>query len=343
MKTPPLCTGALLLGAVLAAGWISTRVDSEAYAGGRARDEEELVRRNSSALATMLGEFRTGISDIMFIKTERYLHAGVGYIPHMEVLSAEALAEEVDEHQSELGIPDEDPHHGHHHHGDAHHGHHHHGLDIDHEHAGTPTLIPPAHRDFRGFVGRLHREVKPWRDPDRPHVHTDGRELLPWFRVMTLSDPKYVRGYVAGGFWLQMENTELALAFVEEGLRNNPEEFQLYVSRGFLRIKEARKLGDPNAEDLDPAVREVLELALGDFLRGAELMAGVRPDDVDEDGFGSGGWGRYQETDALAAAGMSVSLTRNLGDPEGAREIARRYIDLFPDFRTLRNALETED
>lgn len=322
MKTCPICAGTLLLGGVLAAGWISSRVDPGAYAGGRARDEEQLARRNSSALATMLGEFRTGISDIMFIKTERYLHAGVGYVPHASAMSLEELSEEIDEHHRELGLPDDDE---------------------DADHAGTPTLIPPPHQDFRGFVGRLHREVKPWRDPNKAHVHTESNELLPWFRVMTMSDPRYVRGYIAGGFFLERVDPQLALEFIEEGLLNNPDDFQLHVSRGFLRISEARRQGDTTAEDLEPAVRAALELARADFLRGAELMARVRPDDVDDEGFGSGGWGRYQESDAMAAVGMSISLTRNLVDPRAAREIARRFQGIFPDFPTLRNALEMED
>jgi len=35
--------------------------------------------RNTSAVARLFGEFRTSMSDIMCLKTERYLHSGVGY------------------------------------------------------------------------------------------------------------------------------------------------------------------------------------------------------------------------------------------------------------------------
>ncbi|MCH8514669.1 MAG: hypothetical protein LAT83_23850, partial [Kiritimatiellae bacterium] len=302
---------------------LSMRVDPLPYTGGRARDEEERARRNSSSLAAMFGEFRTTLSDVMFIKTERYLHAGVGYAVHHTAMSAEDLAEEVDEHQSELGVHDD---HDHHHHD---HDHEHiEGLEIDHEHAGTATLIPRADRDFRGPIGRLHREVKPWRDPSKPHAHTDGRELLPWFRVMTMSDPGYIQGYVAGGFWLQTESLDLAISFIEEGLEKNPDDFQLHVSRGLLRVRKARRAGDLNAAVLEPEVRSLLELALADVLRAAELMQRVRPDDVDEDGFGSGGWGRYHESDAMASAHLSVSLTRNLGDHQTAAELARTFLEI---------------
>lgn len=309
---------------VLAAGGLMSGVDPLGYAGGRSRDETERQRRNSSAVATMLGEFRTSMSDLMFIKTERYLHGGVGYVPHMaeSVMTAEQLSEEVDEHQSELGIPEE---------GDEGHGP---GED---DHAGTPTLIPEAGRDFRGIVGRLHREVKPWRDPAKPHIHSDGRELLPWFRVMTMSDPQYVRGYLAGGFWLQTEGEDLAIAFVEEGLEKNPEAFQLYVSRGFLRIRQHRRLSEGGDE---AGARPFLESAREDFGRAAGLALAQRPGDVNEEGEGSGGWGVYHEGDAMAAVNMHVVTTRMLGDGERAKALARQYLETFPDFGPLQKAVE---
>jgi hypothetical protein len=309
---------ALWLIGILLAGNLGHRVNPMAYSGGRSRDDVERLRRNSSAIATMLGEFRTSMSDMMFIKTERYLHAGVGYVPHMaeSVMTAEQLSEEVDEHQSELGIPDD-------------------GED----HAGTPTLIPAAERDFRGFIGRLHREVKPWRDPEKAHIHTDGRELLPWFRMMTLTDPNYVRGFVAGGFWLQTEGEDLAIEFINEGLRLNPEAFQLYVSRGFLTIRQYRRLNEADAAE---EARERLRAAHADFSRAAELALLERPEQINEDGTGSGGWTGYHEGDAMAAVNMHVVTTRLLGDVETSVRLARIYLERFPDFIPLQNALNYE-
>lgn len=305
---------------LLMAGVLGYRVNPMGYTGGRSRDDEERLRRNSSAIATMLGEFRTSMSDMMFIKTERYLHAGVGYVPHMEesVMTAEQLSEEVDEHQGELGIPDDDE---------------------EDDHAGTPTLIPAAEKDFRGFIGRLHREVKPWRDPAKAHIHTDGRELLPWFRMMTLTDPNYVRGFVAGGFWLQTESEDLAIDFINEGLRLNPDAFQLYVSRGFLTIRQYRRFNE--ADEADKA-RERLQAAHADFSRGAELALLERPEQINDDGTGPGGWTGYHEGDAMAAVNMHVVTTRLLGDVEASVRLARIYLEHFPDFVPLQNALNYE-
>ncbi len=318
------CAGLILFlttGVILSA-WIAARVDPNAYAGGRSRHEEERLDRNRSAVAMMLGEFRTSMSDIMFIKTELYLHGGVSYVPHHDeaVLTAENMAEEVDEHQSELGIHDDED---------------------EYDHSGTPTLIPEADRDFRGIIGKLHREVKPWQDPAKPHLHADGRELLPWFRMMTASDPHYVRGYVAGGFWLQSEDPEAALRFIEEGLRNNPHAFQLYVSRGFLKIKDARRHGNLYEGELSDELRAALEDAREDFRLGVKWMLRQRPEGgkIEADGE----WGNYHEGDALAACVMDVGLTRRLGDPKQAVALVRRYLEFFPDAVPLLQAVDASE
>jgi hypothetical protein len=46
--------------------------------------EEALENRNKSSIARLFGEFRASMSDIMFVKTERYLHSGIGYEKHLD-------------------------------------------------------------------------------------------------------------------------------------------------------------------------------------------------------------------------------------------------------------------
>ena len=95
---------ATALAIFLASPVLSSRLDPNGYAGGRSRDVMARAVRNSSAVATMLGEFRTAMSDIMYIKTERYLDSGVGYMPHLkkEILSVSGATKEIDEHQQEV-------------------------------------------------------------------------------------------------------------------------------------------------------------------------------------------------------------------------------------------------
>ncbi len=321
-----LLTPITALTVLLVAAASATRVDPNAYAGGRARNEQERLRRNSSALAAMLGEFRTSVSDILFMKTERYLHGGVGYLPHHteSALSVEELEAEVEEHQSELTPTGHDwadgdsadPH------------------DDDEHHHGVHTVIPPPYRDFRGWVGKMYRQVRPWRDPNRPHLHTDGRDLLPWFRVMTISDPHYVRGYTIGGFWLTMEDEQVALRFMEEGLTHNPEAFALYVARAVLYLRFARHARERDP-DMNGEARAWMEKARADVSRAAGLVLQQRPEDVDEDGHGAGGWSPYMENDAYQACRMDVVLTDLLGDPALAREKAARYSVIFPELASF--------
>ena len=301
MRRRGLSIGAWGIGLLLA-GWLSGQVDPGQYEGGRSRDEQARERRNRRALAALMGEFRTSASDLMFIKTERYLHGGVAY-HHGH----------GDEHGQE-----------HEHAGQGHdHGH---GDEMDHAHEfecscqGHETVIPQAEADFRGWIGDLYRKVKPWRDPSEAHVHTDGRELLPWFRLMTVSDPRYVQGYLAGGFWLQQQGTDAALGFIEEGLRNNPGAFPLYVSRGLMRVKQAREASGEGRSG-----RNLLEMAREDFARAAELGRARR---------GRGEvLARYEENDLLAACRMTILVSERLGDAGRAQRDRERFADmgeLFP-------------
>ena len=282
----------------LAAGWLVSRVEPLRYEGSRAHDEHEMNLRNHSALSAMLGEFRTSASDLMFIQTEGYLHGGVSFRKE----TAHAMEEAIDEHE----------------HGEGHDP----DLDAACSCQGAETVIPRREHDYRGWIGDLYREVKPWRDPAKPHLHTDGRELLPWFRLMTMSDPHYVQGYQAGAFWLQQEDPVQALRFVEEGVKNNPGAFQLFVSRGLIRMKQVRDSGESALKESD---RTLIQASRDDFLRAAELGLAQRPVEVDEEGTHGAAWGNYQENDLLAACRMAVLLSERLGDAAAAQRYRERF------------------
>ena len=50
----------------------------------RARhDPNAASRRNSSALASIMGELRASVGDLIVLKTERYMHSGVAYNAHI--------------------------------------------------------------------------------------------------------------------------------------------------------------------------------------------------------------------------------------------------------------------
>ena len=185
-------------------------VNPAAYTGGRSRDQAAAEKRNTSAVALMFGEMRTTMSDMLFLKTERYLHGGVAYEPHLTVDEMEEAGKEE---------------------GPVHHG--------------VSTLIRDQESDFRGIVGELQRQVHPWEDPSLGHTHTEGTELLPWYRVMTLADPHNIRGYTVGGHWLKDRDPQEAIRFLEEGIEKNPEAFQIYSKLASVYLAEAIKLRAP--------------------------------------------------------------------------------------------------
>lgn len=266
----------------------------------RVSDFAAQQRRNSSAIATILGEFRTNLSDMLFIKTERYLHGGVAYMPHIDTdqLASSGAVEHTgqtsDKETSRTAEQETSTS----------------GTKVDKEHhEEVATLIRPPEKDFRGFIGALEREVKPWRDPRLPHEHRGGVELLPWYRLATLVDPMNVRAYMIGAWWLKTLHSDHALRealkFLEEGLRHNPKAFQLELMRGYI----LRDLGDKRG-------------ALSAFEKAYELMKTQRP----PDGQISARWTHYNEEDAIAAATLSVLQLREVyeNDIEGLKACLER-------------------
>ncbi|MFU8779488.1 MAG: hypothetical protein ACNA71_00515 [Kiritimatiellia bacterium] len=292
---------------------LALRVDPRGYDGGRSRDMVARSQRNASAIATLLGELRTSMSDLLFVKTERYLHSGVGYVAHHEeqLLTVEAMETDVAEHQSQVG---EDLY-----------------VDRAASHAGTQTLIPAGERDYRGFIGRMHRHVKPWRDPSKAHLHTDGTQLLPWFRIMTRNDPNYVPGYSIGGWWVSLHDEEASLAFMNEGVRNNPAAFQIRLARGFLLMRRLRQQGEP-----DPVL---LENVWTDFREAVRLGLAQRPDSALGSPEEQPGWSAFQEQDLWSACQALVIVEMRYGDAASARQLAEAYFALFPENQALANLL----
>ncbi|MDX2177509.1 MAG: hypothetical protein SF028_13675 [Candidatus Sumerlaeia bacterium] len=302
--------------------WVPSLAPNE-YDGGRSTDIAAIEARNTSAVARLLGEFRASMSDMMFIKTEKYLHGGISYAPHMD-LDRTAQTGEL----AHKGGKPEDVH-GPHEVGGAS------GMAAleledeeegeEEEHAGVETLIPTPDKDFRAFIGALHREVKPWRDPSLDHIHDSGTELLPWYRLMTLSNPHNVRGYMIGAWWLKGFGTDEqkaeAVKFLEEGLRNNPKAFQLWLMMGYLLRQDGQ-----HAE------------AMEYFHKAAELAASTRP----ADGTATPGWTDYKEEDARAAMRLSVLSEREYGDPANAPQLAAKYLESLGEDGVLQRALTGE-
>jgi tetratricopeptide (TPR) repeat protein len=300
----------------LASPAITMRLNPDRYEGGRSRDERTRNIRNKSAAALILGEIRSSMSDIMFIKTELYLHSGVSYKLNLDYDALSSKGNVVEKNQDQeitlknLLPEDKTGHDEHNHeHPDAA------SAEDDELHfncQGAETVIPTRQKDFRGIIGELHRRVKPWQDPSKPHLHTQGSELLPWYRLMTLSDPHNIRGYMIGAWWLKhfQKKPQLleATKFLDEGIRYNPDSFQLFLMKGHITS---------TLEDHE----ETRQL----YRKAAELAIQKRP----PDGKISRDWGRYQEEDAMAAIRLAVFSEKEYGSVKTALDLARRYLKII--------------
>lgn len=283
---------------LLASPLLTVRLHPNDYVGGRSRDAAALQARNSSAVGVMLGELRTSASDLLFLKTERYFHGGIAYAlkPGSQTKAPVSSLE---------------------------------GVACAAE--GAETVILSPDRDFRGLIGKLHREVHPWRAASDSHEHSEAkREMLPFYRLMTLCDPHSIRAYTIGAFQLKSEDADQALKFIEEGIKHNPQSFQLHLMHGRVWAQKGRD--SANAPGAEPGAGLACQLqAIAAYQTAAELALEQRPPEgyLESE---ENGWTLDEEEDAFAAARSHVLTEKTFGDPEEMQRLARYYLDrLGPD------------
>ena len=329
-----------------AAAWLRPALDgAREFTPAFSVSESTQEAANSTPFAMILGEVRTSMADLMWVKTERYLHNGIAYGAHLDMNAMtesgeikdkaaqpapahEAHADHAEDLESMPDLAGHDEHghdehdhdhaHDHEHEGEGHEDHEDH-EDHHEEHHEVATLIPTAQTDFRGFVGTLQREIQPWQDPSAEHVHGGGSELLPWYRVLTIANPKHVRGYMIGSWWLTKQDTpgerdfgvKQAQGFVEEGIANNPDAFTLHIMRGRIMIAQERY-----AE------------AVADFAAARDAALKIR---TPQGEVRPGIWSESDEEDFATALRMIPMLQlRKLNQPEQARVAVEEGLKFVP-------------
>jgi tetratricopeptide (TPR) repeat protein len=95
----------------------------------------------------------------------------------------------------------------------------------------------PGDRDWRGVFKRFEY-ITPVKG-----YHGDPSELLPWYRTQTAVNPNDTSAYVNGAFFLADFNGKFdeALAFLHEGVVNNPENPDVHLAIGRLYIEKWKK------------------------------------------------------------------------------------------------------
>jgi tetratricopeptide (TPR) repeat protein len=133
---------------------------------------------------------------------------------------------------------------------------------------GTKAIVSASHGDAESeedekkedFLGKpkdwIDRFGRHFRITEHTHLeHSHEREILPWLRLAADMDPQKIETYTVGAYFLcqHLHQPQEAEAFLREGLRNNPGNYEILFSLGRLYYQ--------NYHDTDHA-RNVWELAL---------------------------------------------------------------------------------
>jgi tetratricopeptide (TPR) repeat protein len=255
----------------------------ESTAGMSQAQQEKLEQ---VASASLFGQFRTSMADFLWLKTDKYLHNGVDLRGTTDLEKEAGTADKVDSAKGEVI-----------------------------QHAAETTVVPSERRDWRGFIGNIERQVRPYEDMSN-HSHKDPKEALPLFRLMTWSNPHFIPGYIVGSALIAMDRTKTqeAIDFLSEGVKNNPESIEINNALGQMLTSKVRRYNDAL-----PYLRKAIALANA---RDAKTLT--------ED-----------EMDAWQNSYRWVVLNRReAGDAAAARQAAIEGLRLFPDDVVCRHYLE---
>lgn len=90
---------------------------------------------------------------------------------------------------------------------------------------------------------RIHPGHKDWHPS--PHSLRSGQaeaEMMPLIRFVTWLDPQFLQGYQVGAWWLcyKLNKTDEAIAFLQEGIRNNPTRYEGYSDLGWIYYRQLK-------------------------------------------------------------------------------------------------------
>jgi tetratricopeptide (TPR) repeat protein len=183
------------------AGVIALEAKPQVTLQTQGMSESQQKKFEEAAASSLFGQFRTSMADFLWMKTDKYLHNGID-------LRAMTTKEK------QAGLPEAQTAH-----------------DDGLKHSDETTVVPAAAGDWRGFYGDLERHTQPYKNMEH-HEHADPKEALPLFRMMTISNPHFISGFKVGGAMMLKNNPKEGIAFIEEGIKNNPESIELLALMG---------------------------------------------------------------------------------------------------------------
>lgn len=120
-------------------------------------------------------------------------------------------------------------------------------TDPESQHMKDMALSAP--RDWVERIGRKFIITE--------HTHAEEgaqREMLPWLKIAAELDPEKIENYTVAAYWLRdMKKYQEAEQFLRDGLRRNPNSYEILFELGRLYYKDLKDL---------PRARNILDLAL---------------------------------------------------------------------------------
>ena len=224
------------------------------------RFENNQRRRGEGVLGNMLGDSRKLFANHFFTRSDVYFHSG--YYPSMfdqvkpkeNHLATGAKTEPCEHDHAHEGPCEHD--HGHkaskpepkaEKHGE---GEHVHGEHCNHGEEETDFLGQP--KDYFDGFSRNFFVSKHTHLTDKGKGVDAAKEILPWLKLAAQLDPNKIESYTVGAFWLRdLQRDAEAEQFLREGLRHNPESYEIllelgrgYVTgRDYVRARNVLELG----------------------------------------------------------------------------------------------------
>jgi tetratricopeptide (TPR) repeat protein len=220
----------LLLSLVFAACFtLATVLDS------RIHDLQAQNDDSTGVMAALLGDSRRLFANQLFVEADVYFHSG--YYPTM-----------FDKKETDIDVKGEPE-------GDQK------GKEAEKADVEESFLGPP-----QDWIERFGRHFFP-----TVHTHLDderSREVLPWLRMAADMDPHLIETYVTASYWLRrtLNQPDEAEQFLREGLRANPDSFEILLELGYV--------DDFNRHDPKDA-RQLFALALQKWEK--QDAAGLKP------------------------------------------------------------------
>lgn len=291
----------------------------------------DVERDRSSGVVRLLRGLQMSLADMCYNKSTHYQHSGVRYrIPCQPDIAGEEIKHDQEKFAESESATTATAGAEHAHQGEVAQGEHAHGGPVhEHEHK-HPPLIPTKEEDFRGIIGDVEREVKPF---STVHMHhTKPEEALPWLRLATWINPEHEKAWVASAFWLKgtgkAHATSQAIELLKKAIALNP----MRDDQPYRKISIRYMLGHIYLEMKD--ARRALEVLEPTLEHGEKDFAQL--DDIQRD------WLAFCFRDAAHACRMLARSLQEADYHKHAIEICERGLALFPDDGPLRKTLKRE-